>query len=56
MLRNARLCTLVKIRSEKDGNRQELRDTEIEKDFWVIVTTDGKCSAQVESKLLGFLM
>ena len=34
---------------DKDGNRQELETTEVEKDLGIMITTDGKCSAQVEA-------
>ena len=34
---------------EEDGKRQELETTEVEKDLGIMVTIDGKCSAQVEA-------
>jgi hypothetical protein len=34
---------------EEGGERQELEKTEVEKDLGVMVTIDGKCSAQVEA-------
>ena len=34
---------------EEGGLRQELATTEVEKDLGIMITTDGKCSAQVEA-------
>ena len=34
---------------EGDGDRFELETTEVEKDLGIMVTADGKCSAQVEA-------